>query len=98
MAKYERGAGYLGVLSPLNMSKLLEIAAARRVVAAQRNRYGATNPYTSTCRDALSDGDNRGRGFFKGSIGTLDEQRAIARWRAQNTYGPTHPYTLANTQ
>jgi hypothetical protein len=80
------------------MSKLLDIATARRAVAAQQNRYGATNPYTSSCPDALSDGDNRGRGYNQGSIGTLAEQQALRRWQSLNFYGPNRPYTIADTQ
>jgi hypothetical protein len=79
------------------MSRLLDIANARRVVASTLNRYGAANPYTSSSRDALSDGDDRGRGYYNGQIGTLTEQRAIARWLAMNKYSAARPYSLADT-
>lgn len=80
------------------MSRLLDIANSRRVVGNQLNRYSPANQYTASCRDALSDGDDRGRGYFNGHVGTLTEMRALARWEAMNTYGPTHPYTIANTK
>jgi hypothetical protein len=79
------------------MSKLLDIANARRAVGNQLNRYSAANPYTSSSRDALSDGDDRGRGYYNGQVGTRTEQIALAKWQAQNKYSPTRPYSIADT-
>lgn len=79
------------------MSKLLDIANARRVLGNSLNRYSPANQYTSSNRDALSDGDDRGRGYLNGSIGTATEQRRIRQWLAMNTYSAGRPYTIADT-
>ncbi len=80
------------------MSKLLEIAESRRRLAEGVNRYSARNPYTAGHPDALSDGDDRGRGYNKGQVGTASEQRKLQEWQRLNTYSPQRPYTIADTE
>lgn len=80
------------------MSKLLEIANQRRKLAEGVNRYSPTNPYTASHPDALSTGDDRGRGYHNGQVGTLTEQRKLQEWQRLNTYTPQRPYTIKDTE
>ena len=56
----------MATVEPLNFSQpkndLSSIADAERNKLLPRNDFGKTNPYSSTNKDALADGDAQGKG------------------------------------
>jgi hypothetical protein len=51
-------------------SKLKAFADAERPQQIKYNIYSGSNAYGPNHKNALSDGDEKGRGLFNGSIGT----------------------------
>lgn len=71
---------------------LATYSAQFRVVEVSRNKYGVNNQYVETSKDALSDGDNLGRGELNGSIGTSTDIVERNREIARNIYSPNNQY------
>lgn len=62
-----------------------------------RNKYKTTNEYRANHPNALSDGDELGKGENNGSIGSATDirQRTIAE--ARNTFTKNNPYDISKT-
>lgn len=74
------------------MSRLEEISKQYRKREVTRNDYDNNDQYAGTHPDALSDGDELGKGEKNGSIGSKTdiEQRKLAQ--AKNKYNLNRPY------
>lgn len=57
-----------------------------------RNKYGRGNVYTGTHPDALSDGDELGKGEDNGSIGSRTDIAKRNELQAKNIFTANNPY------
>ena len=81
------------------ISPLEEFANKYRPTELVINRYQSTkNEYSSTNKDAISDGDELGKGEnpANGSIGSKTDILTRNTEVVINRYGPTNPYSLVN--
>lgn len=78
------------------MSRLEDISEQYRKQQITRNNYDNNDPYSGTHPDALSDGDELGKGEKDGSVGSSTdiEQRHIQKTR--NKYSNENPYNDSN--
>ena len=74
------------------MSRLEEISEQYRKREIVRNSYDKEDTYAGTHPNALSDGDEKGKGEKNGSIGSATDikQRQIAA--TKNKYNTNRPY------
>ena len=59
---------------------------AKNNFASQKNEYGSTN------KDALSDGDEKGKGELDGKVGSLTDIKSRTDVVARNKYNPSKGY------
>ena len=60
------------------------------------NRYGEFNQYSAVNKDALSDGDEFGKGENNGNIGSKTDILTRITEVAINRYGPNNQYSVVN--
>lgn len=74
------------------MSRLLENSEQYRKQQITRNDYTRNDEYSGTHPDALSDGDNLGKGEKDGSIGSKTDIRERKQQLKSNKYSYNKPY------
>ncbi|MFW6242724.1 MAG: hypothetical protein ACOC2W_01040 [bacterium] len=79
------------------MSKLLEMSEEFRKKLISKNTYHNENAYGDSHKDALSDGDNRGRGENDGKIGTSDDIEQREKTVVKNKYKDGSEYGEGDT-
>ncbi len=57
-----------------------------------KNKYGNNNQYTEGHPDALSDGDELGKGELNGSVGSKTDIEQRKKLLSKNIYSPNNPY------
>ena len=62
-----------------------------------RNKYKTTNEYRASHPNALSDGDELGKGENNGSIGSATDVRERNIAEARNTFTKNNPYDISKT-
>ena len=73
------------------MSKLSQIADAERKIELARKSYQEDKPYSATHKNALSDGDEHGKGETT-TVGSVTDMTERAKGVAKNTYNQNKPY------
>jgi hypothetical protein len=71
---------------------LADYSVQFRTEELARNKYGKNNLYTETSPDALSDGDELGKGEKNGSIGSRTDIVKRTELESKNFYTPNNPY------
>jgi len=61
-----------------------------------RNIYKEGNPYNIGNKNALSDGDEKGKGEYNGSVGSKTDIATRKKLEAKNKYSETNPYNISN--
>ena len=80
-------------------NKLTEYAEIERAKLIPKNDYNKSNQYSSVNKDALSDGDEKGKGtgvfldIFNQNAGAIQDVVERKKEIALNEYGPNKPYT-----
>ena len=77
------------------MSRLLENGEQYRKREFARNSsvlFTPNDPYTSAHKNAISDGDEKGKGENNGSIGGLTDITKREQANAKNIYNSNKPY------
>lgn len=74
------------------MSRLEEISKTYREQAIARNDHNKNDQYSSTHPDALSDGDEMGKGEKNGSIGSKTDIEQRQLQKARNKFSANNPY------
>jgi len=74
------------------MSKLTDIANAERKVELGRKSYQENAPYDGNHKNALSDGDDKGKGEKNGKVGSATDNAEKAKNLARNKFGQNKPY------
>lgn len=80
--------------NPTTTSPIVAQAIALRKAMLSSNHENADNPYSLTHPDALSDGDELGRGEYNGMIGTRTDIRSRVAQTASNVYNAGHEYNV----
>lgn len=71
---------------------LLEYSAQFRTEAITKNKYTKNNVFGASHPDAISDGDDLGRGENSGSIGTRTDIAKRNELESKNIYSANNPY------
>ncbi len=66
-----------------------------RLEELAKNKYGNNNQYTEGHADALSDGDEQGKGERNGSVGSKTDIEQRGKLLAKNIYTPNDPYDMS---
>ena len=75
------------------MATRLEILAEQfRNESIARNSYQTKSAYDSNHPNALSNGDEKGKGEFSGKVGSLTDINERTTLGAKNKYGTSHTY------
>ena len=74
------------------MSRLQEISKEYREREIKRNGYDLNDEYNVSHENALSDGDEKGKGEKNGSIGGATDIERRQRAAATNKYNRERPY------
>lgn len=74
------------------MSRLVKISEEYRKNLVAKNTYNKNDVYSGTHPNALSDGDNRGKGEKNGSVGSSDDIKARNEAKTKNKYTLNKPY------
>lgn len=74
------------------MSKLTDIAKKERAAEMARNSYQDNKHYDSQNPNALSDGDEKGKGEKNGSIGSKTDIATRNKEMGMNQYNGGKPY------
>mgnify|MGYP006280617889 CR=1 FL=1 len=74
------------------MSRLLENSEQFRKQQIARNNYTKNDEYSGTHPDALSDGDELGKGEKNGSIGSQTDIQKRKELKTKNRYSYDKPY------
>jgi len=61
-----------------------------------RNIYQEGDPYNMGNKNALSDGDEKGKGENNGSVGSATDIKTRNKLLAKNKYSETDPYNIGN--
>lgn len=75
------------MLSPLEI-----ISEKFRTELLNKNNYNNNNNYSSTNKNVLSDGDDKGKGDLNGSVGSKTDINTRIENINKNTYGNKKPY------
>ena len=79
------------------MSRLSDQGAILSTQQTVKNRYKQGNEYNVGNKDAISDGDNFGRGAnASGEVGTADDLKARKTQLTKNKYKEGNEYNLNN--
>lgn len=74
------------------MSRLEEISEQYRKEQIVRNGYNKNDEYSGTHEDALSDGDEKGKGEKDGSVGSKTDIQKRKELNTKNKYSYNKPY------
>ena len=77
-------------------TELEKIADAQRKIAVARNEYDNDGKYGSTNKNALSDGDNKGKGDVDGSVGSKTDINTRTSNTVKNEYSENNGYGVTN--
>ena len=78
------------------MTELEKLANLYRKEHITKNLYATSNEYSDNNKNALSDGDEKGKGENNGSIGSsVDIQNRIAN-TVKNKFSPSNEYSSVN--
>ena len=78
------------------MSRLLDNSVEYREKLLAKNKYTKNDEYRASHADALSDGDEQGKGEKNGSIGGLTDIKQREALMAKNKYSFNDPYNDSN--
>lgn len=78
------------------MSRLEDSSKAYRDALIAKNGYKNTKPYNSSHKNALSDGDEKGKGENGDSIGGITDIKTREALTAKNKYSNNKPYNDSN--
>ena len=78
------------------MSRLLNSSKEFRDALTKKNTYSTTKNYNLAHKNALSDGDENGKGEFNGSIGSKTDIETRESLLAKNKFSKTNPYNDKN--
>ena len=74
------------------MSRLLENSEQFRNNLLAKNSHTPSNEYDAGNPNALSDGDEKGKGLFNGNIGSISDIQARNTQLASNKFTMDRPY------
>jgi len=77
-------------------TNLEKIAEKQRKIALARNEYDNDGKYGSTNKNALSDGDNKGKGDVDGQVGSRTDINNRISITGKNEYGDNNGYGVTN--
>lgn len=77
-------------------TELEKIADQQRKAALARNEYDVDGAYSSTNKNALSDGDEKGKGDVDGSVGSVTDINIRKDNMGRNVYGGENEYNSTN--
>ena len=78
------------------MSKLENTGLIYRKEEIVKNIYGSGNEYNESNKNALSDGDEKGRGELKNSVGNLTDIKTRNSLLIKNKYKTGNEYNESN--
>lgn len=78
------------------MSRLEEINAGFRAQTLVKNGYKNNDEYNSGHENALSDGDELGKGELNGQVGSATDIRVREKLKAKNKYNNGNEYNASN--
>lgn len=79
------------------MSRLLESGEEIRKQMISKNTYNKNDEYINSHKNALSDGDDKGRGEVNGRIGTATDIQQRESMVAKNMYNSNNEYGESGT-
>ena len=78
------------------MSRLLENSPQYRDTHIARNIFDKNDNYNVAHPNALSDGDEWGKGLLNGQVGGLTDIKSKERMLVKNMYNQNNPYDIEN--
>jgi len=72
--------------------QLTKIAEAQRNTLLAKNDYNTSKEYSAVNKDALSDGDEKGKGELNGSIGSATDKAEKTKLVVKNPFTPDNQY------
>lgn len=72
--------------------QLTKIAESQRNTLLAKNDYNTANEYSAVNKDALSDGDEKGKGELNGAIGSATDRAEKTKLVVKNTFTPDNEY------
>ena len=72
--------------------QLTKIAEAQRNALLSKNDYNTSKEYSAVNKDALSDGDEKGKGELNGSIGSATDKAEKNKLVVKNIFTPENQY------
>jgi|LakMenEpi03Aug12_release.lakeMendotaPanAssembly.Ray.scaffolds.fasta_scaffold31353_9 hypothetical protein len=72
--------------------QLTKIAEAQRNALLAKNDYNTSKEYSAVNKDALSDGDEKGKGELNGSIGSATDKTEKTKLVVKNIFTPEKEY------
>jgi hypothetical protein len=75
-------------------SKVMEIGKIEFAKQTSQSKFNTLNFYNPNHRDALSDGDEHGKGPFKGSVGSKTDIMTRGNNIMMNPYNPNNHYRV----
>ena len=78
------------------MSRLETISAEFREKNLAKNSYSNNDDYNTSHPNALSDGDNKGKGENNGKVGSSADIQAREKSLTKNRFSPNKPYDSAS--
>jgi hypothetical protein len=72
--------------------QLTKIAEAQRNALLAKNDYNTSKEYSAVNKDALSDGDEKGKGELNGSIGSVTDKAEKTKLVVKNPFTPDNQY------
>lgn len=78
------------------MSKLEEMSVEYRNKLIAKNTYNTNDNYSTTHPNAISDGDNKGKGENNNSVGSLTDIQTRESLITKNKYNKNDPYNESN--
>lgn len=77
-------------------TKLEEIGNQERNILLAKNEYSTNDEYGLTNKNALSDGDDKGKGDVNGSVGSATDIEERKTLLGRNEYAPNFEYDSTN--
>lgn len=78
------------------MSRLLENSPEFRDANITRNTYDKNENYNISHPNALSDGDDLGKGRLNDQVGSLTDNKEKEKMLAKNIYNQNNEYNISN--
>ena len=72
--------------------QLTKVAEAQKKTLLAKNDYNTGNEYSAVNKDALSDGDEKGKGYVNGSIGSKTDIKEKISLIAKNMFNEKNEY------